>query len=91
MSEPTLEWRKRMTSVEASQYLLTGGFIAVELYRVQRRRIAELEAELARVREQMKAALQACYNPGPIIPPKVLEILKAALDHIPDATKKEQR
>ena len=43
-------------------------------------RAEKAEAELARVREAMERALKAAHNPGPIIPPLVVEILKVALN-----------
>ena len=35
MSEPLLTWDKPLTSKQASRYLLTNGFVAVELYRAE--------------------------------------------------------
>lgn len=35
MNEPLLTWDKPLTSKQAARYLLTNGFIAVELYRAE--------------------------------------------------------
>ena len=47
---------------------------------IDKARIAELVAENAKLREAMERALKAAHSPGPIIPPLVVEILKAALE-----------
>lgn len=58
---PTLTWDKPMTSKQAGRYLLTNGFVAVELYRadVQRleKRIEELESAAPDEREIAAQAL----------------------------------
>lgn len=56
LTQLTLDWDKPMTSKQAAVYHLTGGFIAVELYRSllhnheeYEQRIAELESEKNRL------------------------------------------
>lgn len=69
LTQLTLDWDKPMTSKQAAVYHLTGGFIAIELYRsllhnheeyVQR--IVKLEAET----ERLSAALKRISGSGPV-------------------------
>lgn len=44
--EPVLRWPESMTTYQAGRYLLTTGFIAVELYRAQKEEIEKLKSQL---------------------------------------------
>lgn len=44
MEDYLLKWPGKMTTKEASHYLLTNGFVAIELYRVALRKLEEAPA-----------------------------------------------
>ena len=52
--EPTLEWTTPMTSQRAARYLLTGGFVAVELYRVTLKRSVAAAQEVTQLQTARK-------------------------------------
>lgn len=53
IEEPTLTWERPMSSAQAAHYLLTAGFVAVELWRVQNKAIFALEREKQELAEKV--------------------------------------
>ena len=53
----TLKWPGRMTTEEASRYLLTNGFVAVELYRAETSKSESERNCLPRVKIRKKGSL----------------------------------
>ena len=57
-----------MTSEQAARYLLTGGFVAVELYRVTLQRVEKLKKELLLAQSEQAPAVpnETVYNNGKV-------------------------
>lgn len=85
---PTLRWDKPMTSGQAAKYLLTKGFVALDLYRALRAKLQEAERErdgwrkLAEARAELMAYWRTGRRPTETVLQK-LDKAKAALAETP--------